>query len=463
MELEGLKEVLTGVVLIYTFCSVGIAGLFTIMAYYHFKRYRHYKAFKQALVVEKGENIPVSIIVPAYNEAITITSTIRSLLASTYQQYEIIIVDDGSTDDTLRVLVEAFQMKKIFKPTLKAIETQPVIEVYGSEQEGVNLILIHKENGGKADCLNAGINYAQYDIFVGIDADCILQKDALKELIVPFIENKQTLAVGGNIKIANDVTFKEGEIVAKQKPKNLLVGFQMLEYKRAFLTSRIGWDFMNMNLIISGAFGAFQKSAVIEVGGYKTKTIGEDMELVMRLHSHFLKENRPYVIKQVADATCYTQAPDTIRGLGTQRKRWQKGLIQSLFSHPQLFLSWCWFGAKLYYILFELISPLIEIFGIVLLVVLSLLDLVNVIYVLKLYVFLLVANAFVSIAALLLEVYAFKEKNNEKVIGRLILLSLIETMGYRQILSFYRLLGFLGHRKNGHKWGEIKRKAIKEL
>lgn len=463
MRLENLNELLTGFVLFYALCSVGIAGVFAVIAYFRFRKFKRYKAFKDVLEVEKGQSIPISIIVPAYNEAVTIAATIRSLLAATYQQYEIIIVNDGSTDDTLQVLIDTFEMERIFRPTNQEIETKPIKTIYGKYHEGIYITLIDKENGGKADCLNTGINYAKHQIFIGIDADCILQKDALKEIMMPFFENQQTVAVGGNVKIANDIVFKEGAVVTKKKPKRLIVGFQMLEYKRAFLTSRMGWDLMNMNLIISGAFGAFQKAAVIEVGGYKTNTIGEDMELVMRLHKHFLKAKKPYVIKQVVNATCYTQAPDTLKGLGTQRKRWQKGLIQSLFAHPQWFLSWSWFGAKLYYVLMELITPIVEVWGMVLFIILSLCGLVDIIYALKLYVFLLVANSLISIGALLLEVYSFKEKNNEKVIGRLILLSLIESFGYRQILSFYRLLGFLGNKKNGHKWGEIRRNALQEM
>ena len=231
----------------------------------------------------------------------------------------------------------------------------------------------------------------------------------------------------------------------------------MIEYIRSFLINRMTWDNLNMNLIISGAFGAFNKKAVIDVGGYKNNTIGEDMELVMKLHKSFLKNNKDYYIAYSPDANCYTQAPDTLKGLKTQRRRWQIGLIHSMNIHKDMFLDKKWFLAKTYFLLFEMITPIMELLGIVIITLSFIFKMINLEFILLYYIMIFIYGFGISVTSILLEGYIFRENMDKGTVKKLIFLSLFEPIGYRQIVSFYRASAFIGYRKNKEKWGTIKR------
>ncbi|MBQ3423339.1 MAG: glycosyltransferase family 2 protein [Romboutsia sp.] len=337
------------------------------------------------------------------------------------------------------------------------MNTKPVKNVYRGIINNREIILVDKENGGKADGLNVGINYSKYPIFVAIDADSVLESESIKKIVSPFMKNINTVAVGGNIKISNYITIKDGKVVKKDTPKNVIVAFQIVEYLRSFLSSRMTWDKMNMNLIISGAFGAFNKSVIIEMGGYQNNTIGEDMELVMRIHKKYLKSKKPYYIAYAPDAICYTQAPNSLQGLKTQRKRWQIGLIHSMSLHKNMFLNYKWFLAKAYFFLFEMVTPIVELIGMITVPITFLLGVINIDFLL-LYFFLMFVYGFViSLTSILLDTYAFKNDINKKEMVILILSSLFEPLGYRQIISLYRIYAFIGYKKNKHSWGSIKR------
>lgn len=339
----------------------------------------------------------------------------------------------------------------------KSIETKEVLNVYKGIYKDRAITLIDKENGGKADALNVGINYSKYPIFVAIDADSILEKQSIKRIITPFMKNRKTVAVGGNIKISNNITIKDGLVIDIDTPKKLIVSFQVIEYLRAFLANRMTWDILNMNLIISGAFGAFNKKIVVDIGGYKSNTVGEDMELVMRIHKYFLENKEEYYISFASDANCYTQAPDSLKGLKTQRRRWQIGLIQSMSTHKSMLINRKWFLAKLYYILFEMVTPIIELFGMIIIILSYLLNIINLEFLLLYCSIVLLYGFVISLTSIMLEVYAFRENINAKVVLKLILISLFESIGYRQLLSIYRISAFIGYKKYKNKWGTIKR------
>lgn len=217
------------------------------------------------------------------------------------------------------------------------------------------------------------------------------------------------------------------------------------------------WDILNMNLIISGAFGAFNKKIVVDIGGYKSNTVGEDMELVMRIHKYFLENKEEYYISFASDANCYTQAPDSLKGLKTQRRRWQIGLIQSMSTHKSMLINRKWFLAKLYYILFEMVTPIIELFGMIIIILSYLLNIINLEFLLLYCSIVLLYGFVISLTSIMLEVYAFRENINAKVVLKLILISLFESIGYRQLLSIYRISAFIGYKKYKNKWGTIKR------
>jgi biofilm PGA synthesis N-glycosyltransferase PgaC len=284
--------------------------------------------------------VPISVIVPAYNEEITIVQTIQSLLKLDYRLYEIIIVNDGSEDETKDIVINTFGLQQVFRPFRLQIPCKQAASIYeGKRKNGISITLINKENGGKADSLNMGINAANFPYFVCMDADSILQRDSLAKIAVPVLENRDVVAVGSMIRISNDSVFEDGKLVEYRLPKRLIPAFQVLEYERSFLASRILLDKFNANLVISGAFGLFRKDAVINVGGYYAGSMGEDMELVVKLHSYYRSNKLPYAIKYAYEAVCWTQAPERLRDLLRQRKRWHIGLLQSLSKHPSLITS----------------------------------------------------------------------------------------------------------------------------
>lgn len=280
--------------------------------------------------------VPVSILVPAHNEGVTIQATIRSLLALDYKLYEIIVVDDGSSDNTVQILRDAFRLQPIDRPIQRRVACRPAQAVYESRAWKVPITLITKENGGKADALNMGINVAAYPYFVCIDADSVLQCDSLEKIVRPLLENAQVVAVGGAVRPCNGAEIETGRIIRYSMPKKLLACMQVLEYDRSFLASRILFDKFNGNIIISGAFGLFQKELVIQTGGYDPSTMGEDMELVVKLHVFCREHGLPYLIRYAADAICWTQVPEHLRDLCRQRRRWHIGLFQTMMKHRRI-------------------------------------------------------------------------------------------------------------------------------
>ena len=307
--------------------------------------------------------VPVSILVPAYNEEVTVVDTVRSLLALDYKLFEIIIMDDGSKDATSQVLIDAFDMVQVHRPIRQVVPCQPAVAVYEAKGTRVPVTLIRKRNGGKADSLNMGINCARYPYFICMDADSVLQYDSLERIVRPVLEDPNVVAVGGSVRPANGVVIKDGRVKRYRLPKNILAAMQALEYDRSFLAARILFDKFNGNLIISGAFGLFHKSTVIAVGGYDRGTMGEDMELVVKLHEFCRANHRPYRIRFASDAVCWSQAPERLRDLGKQRKRWHLGLFQCLWSHRRILANPS-FGlvgvvSYVYFTLYELLSPFI--------------------------------------------------------------------------------------------------------
>jgi cellulose synthase/poly-beta-1,6-N-acetylglucosamine synthase-like glycosyltransferase len=407
--------------------------------------------------------IPISVLVPAYNEEKTIVENVRSLLTLNYPLFEVIVVNDGSKDNTLQVLIDSYNLKRVEQPVKYQIRTQAAKGIYRNI-ELPNLIVVDKENGGKADALNLGINISRYPVFAAIDADSILESDSLVRVIMPFIENKDMLAVGGIVRIANGSTIRSGVIEKINLPNNRVAMFQIIEYLRAFLTGRMGWDSLGALLIISGAFGAFKKSEVIKVGGYATNTIGEDMELVIKLHEYMRRNKIKYKVKFIPDPVCWTQAPENFSDLRSQRRRWQIGLIDSLFRHKQILLNPRYgaigvFAAP-YFWIFEMFGPLVEITGYVLVPLSYIFGLLNVRFFILFFAASILYGIILSIGAILLEEYSF---NKYPSIGQLLKLTafgILENFGFRQLTTIYRIEGILRYKSFKHSWGSIKRQGF---
>ncbi|MFC5578693.1 glycosyltransferase family 2 protein [Lysobacter niabensis] len=408
---------------------------------------------------------PVSIIVPAFNEERTIVSSIRSLLRLGYPNFEIVVVNDGSTDSTLAEVVRAFSLVEFPEAYRKRLKTKDVHRLYASPAYP-NVRLVDKVNGGKADALNAGINCARYPLFCVVDADCILQQDSLARVVQPFLEDSTTVAAGGVIRVVNGCQVKDGFLTNVDLPRKLLPLVQTVEYLRAFLFGRLGWSPMNALLIISGAFGVFYKERVIAAGGYHGDTVGEDMELVVRLHRQLREEKRPYRITFVPDPICWTEAPEDLGSLCRQRMRWQQGLAESLFPHWRLMfrrsggtVGWLAYPFMLF---FECIGPFIEVLGYVSMIVLGL---AGVLSPEAFFVFLFASvglGVLLSANALVLEELSFHLYPRPGQQFKLFLVAIFENFGYRQLTSVWRLMGlvrWLVRLRGRSRWGRVRRNA----
>lgn len=406
---------------------------------------------------------PVSLIVPCYNEQATIATSVRSLLQLEYPEFEIVVVNDGSSDATLDVLVHEFALVPFPEAYRVRLRTQPVRSVYRSARHG-NIRVIDKQNGGKADALNAGINDARYPLFCSVDADSILSRDSLKRVVEPFLEDADTVAAGGTVRIANGCTVQEGFLVAPGLPRNPLALVQVIEYLRAFLFGRLGWSPINALLIISGAFGVFRKEAVVEAGGYRTDTLGEDMELVVRLHRQRRLAGKPCRITFVPDPICWTEAPEDLATLRRQRVRWQRGLAESLALNRGLLFhprggtpGWLAFPFML---VFEWFGPVVEVAGYAFMFVAFLLGIVS-LQALAVFLFAAIGlGVLLSVNALLLEEISFHIYTRARDTLRLVIAVLIENFGYRQLNSLWRLYGLFrwitGARGD---WGKMRRRG----
>jgi cellulose synthase/poly-beta-1,6-N-acetylglucosamine synthase-like glycosyltransferase len=406
---------------------------------------------------------PISLIVPAYNEQATIAASIRSLLQLNYPEFEILVVNDGSKDQTLEVLKKEFSLVPFPEAFRVRLKTKAVQTVYQSTVYP-ELRVIDKQNGGKADALNAGINGSRYPLFCGLDADSVLQRNSLQSIVRPFLEEPKTVACGGVIRIANGCEVSGGFLVHAGLPRNLLALFQIMEYLRAFLFGRLGWSPMNALMVISGAFGLFHKETVIKAGGYRTDTVGEDMELVVRLHKILRAEGAPYRITFIPDPVCWTEAPEDLRTLKNQRVRWQRGLSDSLWMNRELLFNrqggtvgWLAFP---FMVVFEWLSPLIEVAGYIYFVIACFFGLISFHFA---FIFLCVAIGFgilLSATALLLEEMSFHTYPKIKHLLLLFVAVIAENFGYRQLVACWRLMGLIHWAGRGEaQWGVMTRKA----
>lgn len=408
--------------------------------------------------------IPVSILVPAHNEAVTIEATVRSLLALDYRLYEIIVVDDGSTDETSQVIQEAFHMHPITRPIHRKIPCQPAEMVYESREWKVPITLIRKKNGGKADALNMGINAARYPYFLCIDADSILQHDSLEKIVRPVLEEDNVVAVGGAVRPCNGSEIENGRVVRYRMPRNLLACMQVLEYDRSFLAARIMLDKFNGSIIISGAFGLFQKSMVVAAGGYETNTVGEDMELVVKLHVFCRENGHPYRIRYATDAICWTQVPERLRDLRGQRRRWHIGLFQSMARHRKILANPKYgmvsFVSYLYFLIYELLSPYIEVFGVCTMLLASILDFLNVPFMLLYLCIYIVYTAILSLTAFFARIHTNDLTLTAGDMLKAVGLCALEVSCLRFILAWVRMTALIGYRRRKTQWQKIERKKI---
>jgi cellulose synthase/poly-beta-1,6-N-acetylglucosamine synthase-like glycosyltransferase len=407
---------------------------------------------------------PISVLAPAFNEEANVVDNVRSLLMLDYPLFEVILVNDGSSDRTLGHLVDAFDLRRSARSFDRVLPCQEIRGVYESPTYS-NLVVVDKKNGGKADALNAGLNLSLYPLFCAIDADSILESDALLRLVRPFVDAPGvTIAAGGVVRVANGCEIHGGRVHQVRLPRRPLPLIQVVEYLRAFLFGRMGWSTGNSLLVISGAFGLFEKRAAVLAGGYATDSVGEDMELVVRMHRYRRERRQPYRIGFVPDPICWTEVPVSFRVLRRQRTRWQRGLIDTLVRHRGMI------GRPRYgsvgmislpgFVMFEMLSPLVELSGYILLPVMWALGLLSPAGAWIFFVLAIMYMVLVSALAVLLEDIAFRRYPSVLDLGRLLIGAVLENFGFRQLTVWWRVRAFWEYLRGDLSWGAMERKGM---
>jgi cellulose synthase/poly-beta-1,6-N-acetylglucosamine synthase-like glycosyltransferase len=413
---------------------------------------------------ESGLAPPISILVPAYNEGKNIIASVRSLLELKYPRLEVVVVNDGSTDDTLEQLIAEFRLQRTPRVYWQRIRSKPIRGIYwGKAHPG--LWVLDKANGRKADAINAGINLASSPWVCVIDGDSVIERDAMSALMSAILpESELMVAAGGTVRIANGCTVSNGAVTATGLPRTFLGAAQVLEYLRGFLFGRVAWGEVRSLMIVSGAFGIFRKDVLVEVGGFRHDTVGEDMDVIVRMHGHMRRAGRPYRVGFVPDPVCWTECPETVGGLRRQRERWQRGLGETL-AHNQPMLVNPRYGrigllAMPYFMLFEYLAPIMEVAGFVILPFAWALGLVEQA---PFLLFLAAAVGYglcLSLVTLLLEECSFRRYRTPGQLLGLAGVAVLENFGLRQLESWWRLVALITWRGRPQTWGSAPRQGF---
>ncbi len=390
----------------------------------------------------------VSILAPAYNEGKTIIENVRSLLSIYYSNLEVIILNDGSKDDSLEKLIAAFELKKIDFFVNTKIQTKEIRGVYKSINPVYNkLIVVDKVNGGKADALNVGVNIATNDYLVCIDVDCVLEQDALLKMVKPFLEqtNKIVIASGGVVRIANSCIIEDGKLIKVKLPKSYLPRMQTLEYIRAFILGRMAWSRLNGLMLISGAFGAFNKDIVIKAGGYNQNTVGEDMELVVRMRRYLEERKQKYRVTYIPDPLCWTEAPESYQILGRQRNRWARGTYETLKFHRKMFFNPNYHLMGMmsypYWFFFEFLAPIIEFFGFIFFFLFAALGMIDWYFFFVYLLFVIFFGYLYSAFAIFMEIISYNQYKKRSEIFSLLITALSEPFYFHPYVVWSAITG----------------------
>lgn len=451
--------------------AILIMSSYLVLAYLSTKELRSYlkrNSFVDYEVLLTSEFAPkLSLIAPAYNEGFTIEENVKSLLSLNYNNYQAIVVNDGSKDNSMEILIKTYDLVLTDLDINPKIETKKIKGIYTSRNAAFKkLIVVDKENGGKADALNAGLNIAQNPYVVCIDVDCILDKDSLLKLAKPFLEShgKRIIATGGVVRIANQCIIKNGRLVEVNVPDAMLSRIQVLEYLRAFLLGRMAWGRLDGLLLISGAFGAFDKEIALLAGGYDTKTVGEDMELVVRMRRYMLENKLPYTVCYIPDPLCWTEAPEDFKIFKKQRSRWMRGTIETLSFHKKMFLNpkYKLLGmlSVPYWTLFEFLAPGIEFIGLVVTLLFIFFGLLNWHFFFLLLLFVYTFAVFFSVIALFSEEQTYHKYPKQRDFFKLLLAAFIEPLYFHPMTVYAALVGYKEKIVGTKGWGEMTRKGF---
>ncbi len=441
-------------------------GIFSAIALRKYLRKNSYINYNSLVLSPLSPRI--SIIAPAYNESKTIIDNVRTLLSLYYNNFEVIIVNDGSTDSTFDLIRDAYDLVRVNYYFDYRIPCERIKGVYRSKNPSYNrLTIIDKVNGGKADSLNAGINICHSDLFVSIDADSIIEPDAILKLVKPFLEEKEkkVIGAGGVIRIVNSCEIERGHIREIKIPSKLLPRLQVLEYTRAFLLGRMAWSQLDGLMLISGAMGIFDRETVIKAGGYNIKTVGEDMELVLRMRRYMAENEENYEVTYVPDPLCWTEVPSDLKSMRKQRTRWTRGLIESLRIHRKMFFN-PRFGrlgmlGYPYWFFFEWMAPLIAFSGFIYTIYLIATDSLNWPFYLLLFLFVYTFAICISTWAVLFEEITFHKYKKKRDVLKLIAISLFEPFFY-PVHTYFAIVGNLEALRGKKGWGKAERSGFEK-
>jgi len=410
--------------------------------------------------VETDAFIPISILAPAFNEEQTIVSSVHSLLKVNYQLFEVIIINDGSTDNTMSKLMESFELYESKEIYDLELEHKPIRKVYKSKLYK-KLIVVDKENGRKSDALNVGINISKYPLVCCVDADTILEKDALTKSAQEFLKDRRVIATGAAIGITNGSVIEHHTLIKKKIPKNFIESFQVLEYLRGFFAGRVGWQPLNGLILISGAFGVFDKKLVKKIGGYR-HAIGEDFDLLLRLRKYCYKNDIDHIVGFVPETLCWTQCPSDYNSLLKQRNRWQRGLLESLVYHRDMIFNPKYKTIGLltmpYFLFVEALGPIITFIGILSILVFYFYGYINATTMTLFFLLEFVWGISLNILSLYLEIFAKHAYKGFIPFMKLFFLGFIEPFFYKPLLKAELFIATFNFTNTN--WGEIKRKAL---
>lgn len=449
---------------IIIFVSYLLLGIFSALALRKYLRKNSYINYNSLVLSPLSPRI--SIIAPAFNESRSIIDNIRTMLSLYYNNFEVIIVNDGSTDDTLDKAKEAYDLVRVNYYFDYRIPCERIRGVYRSKNPSYNrLTFIDKNNGGKADSLNAGINISRSNLIVTIDADSIIEADSILKLVKPFLEEKEkkVIGTGGVIRIVNSCDVERGHIREIHLPDKMLPRLQVLEYTRAFLLGRMAWSHLDGLMLISGAMGMFDRETVIKAGGYSVKTVGEDMELVLRMRRYMAEKGSKYEITYIPDPLCWTEVPSDLKSMRKQRTRWTRGLVESLKTHRKMFLNRKYgrlgtLGYP-YWFFFEWLSPLVAFGGFVYTFFLIVTSTLNWPFYLLLFIFVYTFAVSLSTWAVLFEEITFHKYKKKRDVLRLLSAAFVEPFFY-PVHTYFAVRGNLEALRGKKGWGSAERKGF---
>ncbi|WP_245693378.1 glycosyltransferase family 2 protein [Salinimicrobium catena] len=454
--------------LLFAFSIMASYLFLSMVSIFSMRNYLRKNGFVNYQVILNSDLAPhLSLIAPAYNEELTIEENVQSILSLNYNNYEVVVVNDGSKDRTLDILIKTYDLVPTDLDFKGELPTKSVRRVYKSKSQAFKrLTVIDKVNGGKADALNVGINYSKNPYVVCIDVDCILEKDALLKLAKPYLElsEKRVIATGGVLRIANSCVADGGRLIEVNAPKKMLPRIQVLEYLRAFLLGRMAWSKLDGLLLISGAFGMFDKEIAIKAGGYDPKTVGEDMELVVRMRRYMIEQELPYSVFYIPDPICWTEAPESLAIFNKQRSRWTRGTIETLWRHRKMFFNPQYKVLGIlsipYWTFFEFLAPLLEVIGILVTLYLVIIGLINWPFFVILAILVYTFSVALSCLALLTEEYTYSQYSL-KDFKKLIIGALLEPFIFHPVTVYAAIKGNLEKLRGRNAWGEMKRSGFR--